>query len=151
MSNQDEIWKKLKTPLEVNPQFGETYASVNERFLRYKASGQCVKCPMSGSIFNTPYRRTISKGMAAGLRVIYQNQVLKKQTESAPNAFADFTKLRHWGLIQQFGDSKMWFITPAGENFVTNKQSAPKYAIVRNNETVEFLGENLYYNDIVNK
>jgi hypothetical protein len=151
MKNQQDIWKKMTTPIEIEPYLNEPFESVKARFDAHVIGGYCVKCPMSGTVHNMPYRRTISKGMARAMKQIYRIQVNGINNGVAPNQFADFTKLRHWGLIKQGEESSHWIITETGIDFARGSIGLPKYAVVVNNVLKQFLGDNLTIDEILSK
>lgn len=151
MQNNDEIWKKMTTPIEIEVSDIDMYYDIKERFDAHIMGGYCVRCPLSGTIHNMPYRRAISKGMARAIKLLYRIQVSKINDGTAPNQFADFTKLRYWGLIQQAGETSHWNITQAGIHFVEGRTGVAKNAIVVNNVRTQFMGERVYIDDILNK
>lgn len=151
MSDHNEIWKKMTTPKTINVAYQRPFSDVENEFNRLVSDGVCVKCPLSGTIHNMPYRRAISKGMARAIKLLYRIQVSKINDGTAPNQFADFTKLRYWGLIQQAGETSHWNITQAGIDFVEGRTGVAKKAIVVNNVRTQFMGERVYIDEILKK
>lgn len=149
-TNHDEMWKQMTTPKEIDIHGHENYMVVKDKFDTWRNQGVCVRCPMSGTIHNMPYRRSISKGMARALKTLYRIEVSKINDGTAPNQFADFTKLRYWGLIRQ-NDAGHWRITQNGIDFVDGCLKVAKYAIVVNNERTQFLGESISIDEVLNK
>jgi len=150
MTKHDEIWKKMTTPIEVNIGGNELFSSVRFRFKQHLSAGTCVKCPLSGTIHNMPYRRSISKGMARALKLIYRIQVSKINDGTAPNSFSDFTKLRYWGFIRQ-NDVGHWLINDYGIKFVEGDVRVAKYAVVVNNAIKEYMGDSISIHEILSK
>lgn len=150
MKNHDDIWKQMTTPKEIEAQPYETFNEVKKRFNDIRALGTCIRCPMSGTIHNMPYLRSISKSMAKALKILYRIQVSKINDGTPPNAFSDFTKLRYWGLIRQ-DESGYWRITENGIAFVEGRISIAKYAIIVNNVQKQFMGDSLSIHDIMAK
>lgn len=150
MKSNDDIWKKMTTPIEIEVFANENFVSVKERFEAHRKGGYCVKCPLSGTVHNMPYRRSISKGMARALKLLYRIQVERINDGTAPNQFADFTKLRYWKLIRQ-DETGHWRITPKGIDFVRGVVRVEKHAIVVNNVCSQFMGDELSLNEILSK
>jgi len=147
MTHDQDIWKAMKTPKDLHANPWDDYGNIENQFLSLKNSGVCVRCPMSSTVHNVPYRRSISKGMARALRLLYRIQVSGINDGTAPNSFSDFTKLRYWGLIRQDENSSHWRITDNGIAFVEGKLTICKYAIITNNVRTAFLGDALSFND----
>lgn len=150
MKNHDDIWKQMTTPKEITVYDGDSFEWVKENFDMMRNDGVCIKCPMSGTIHNMPYRRSISKSMARSLKLLYRIQVERINDGTTPNSIGDFTKLRYWNLIRQ-DDAGYWRITDTGIGFVSGFWRIKKYVIVLNNECVQFMGDDLTINDILNK
>lgn len=146
--HENKTWKQIQEPIDIKADLGESFDSVKERFDLFKQQGICVRCPISGTIHNVPYRRTISKGMARALKQLYRIHIAKINDGTAPNHFADFTKLRHWGLIYRDKDG-LWRITQAGIDFVEKKTALPKYCVVVNNVRKFHVGDALTIDEVL--
>ena len=124
------------------------------------------------------YRRTISKSMARGLKILYDNFIDLKFVkcynvgelflfqDDAKNLAADFAKLRHWGLISpckeesDFSGRKYsigcYKITPKGTLFVEGATSVLKFIYINKdgNKVDNYCEENgdhtalMYFNDV---
>lgn len=151
MENHDDIWKKLTTPHELNTQPFDTFDTIKARFDDLRQSGTCVKCPMSGTIHNMPYRRSISKAMAKALKKLYAIQVDRVNDGISPNSFSDFTKLRYWNLIRQDEGTGHWRITDTGIGFLRGVTHVKKYAIIVNNVCKQYMGDDVTINEVLSK
>jgi hypothetical protein len=99
--------------------------------------GEDVKhCPHCGQVMML-YRRNIRANMLYCLRKLFfthkTNPMKCNDIDKRSNVISDFSKLRHWGLIQNH-DHNMWSITEFGIKFILGKASIRKYVWVYNNQ-----------------
>lgn len=143
-------WEELTTPiiLDVKDQFGDfaLFYEVKQLLDKYDHDLVCYRCPLSGDLRNMYYRRTISKAMAQALVML-----VRGRGTVHPRAVCDFTKLRHWDLIQLDEEQEHWRPTDLGVNFVNGHASVPKYAVIVNNRFVDNYGDQVYCHQILEK
>jgi len=150
MSNHDDIWKAMRTPRELPIFTGDSFEKIKQSFDYILSQGECVRCPMSGTVHNMPYRRTISPSMARGLQHLYDAQVKGLKIDGTPNHFADFTKLRHWNLIYKMNEGG-WRISKVGIDFVEGRNAMQRHAVVVNNKVVKYMGYPVSFKGALNK
>lgn len=103
-----------------------------------------VECPCCGIRHNQVYMRRIYKTIARALKFFSTGR-----RDVTASSIGDFTKLRHWGLIDHDDQSPFWKITEKGYSFLNNEISIPKVVFIQNNEVVGFGDEKVFFHEIV--
>lgn len=122
-----------------------------------KALNKGCRCPVCDQ-FVKVYSRTINCTMARQLIAAYKEfgvgqffHVSKLVLPGSASA-GDFPKLLHWGLIQGVPhapgeDAKrtagLWAVTQAGSDFINDRLTVPKYAVLYNTQLLELTGEEI--------
>lgn len=119
-----------------------------------------VECPLCEQ-FAKVYRRKIHAGMAADLIRVYarkQRQWHHVRTVLGHDG-GDYAKLQHWGLIVESGERRAdgstragwWAITAAGEAYVHNQLTVPKYARLYAGRCLNLTGDLVSVRDALGK
>ena len=118
-------------------------------------------CPYCGQR-TFVYARTLRYNQVICLRILNKSPLkfegLKAiEISSHKNLISDFSKMRHWGLIDYGTRKNTWKITERGIAFLRGKISVIKYVFIFNNELQEqpddsdLKQEMLYWWDISKK
>jgi len=114
-----------------------------------------VFCPCCKRFVKT-YKRKLNSGMGVTLIRIYKHSltwihVIDFLREHNFHDSRDWTRLKHWGFLEESGDtpengtkkSGLWKITPKGILFVTAQISCSKYIVLSEDELVNYDGEQI--------
>lgn len=116
-------------------------------------------CPLCGQR-TAIYARTMRANQVLCLRLLNKNPykfegVKANEISDRTNLISDFSKLRHWGLIEPGKDPNTWKITARGIAFLEGKISVVKYVFIFDGKVVEqpedstVTQELLYWYDIM--
>lgn len=155
--------------------FGATSALASiKRETMDAAQGDGCRCPVCDQ-FVKVYRRKISSAMAGGLITAMKRygsdehfHVNDIANLMRINVCPDFTKLKHWGLIEQCEhltgmegkkNSGVWKLTTKGTDFARGNFRLPKYVFLYDGKTqgksdetasiLECLGDKFDYNELM--
>lgn len=129
------------------------------------------RCPCCTQ-FAKVYKRKVNSTMARGLIDIYRNagiewcHVRSLRSSSHAGDNREESKLRYWGLLEEETDrrgdggrSGWWRVTPEGEEWVLNRSSVLKYALLYDGRCLghrgelvtikDALGEKFRYDDLM--
>lgn len=131
----DKFSKELKVPKK--PKQISSFKKLHEK-------GVFVECPCCNTKHNQIYKRKIYKSLVKALKVLAD-----KNHELDAASVGDFTKLRHWGLIQSLGTDGSWDVTSDGLNFLSGRLEVPEYLFIQNNIVIGKSDETVFIKDVV--
>lgn len=129
-------WEKIYRDDEVIEVF------TKDQFDKALSENKQVRCPCCGKEYNTLYRRKVYKAMIDAL--VRLNRGFGGIHHSS---VGDFTKLQHWGLVQNNGESG-WSITDDGREFLAGSLDIPKYVYLINNVPVGYSEQTIYVDGV---
>lgn len=104
-------------------------ASSKEKLAFHINAGDYVECPCCSKKFNVIYKRRLYKTIVQGLRNLHQKKGFNA-------SLSDFSKLKHWNLIEETNSRGHWRITQTGIDFLAGKISVSKYVFIQNNNKI---------------
>lgn len=137
---------------------------------------QGVVCPCCGQ-YAKRYHRPLTAAMAYGLVIVGRHQMqaqkavprdegwvhverLLKDTPGIPSSIrGDFTKLRHWGLIEQAWGKRpdgstrngYWRVTAEGFDFIAGRSTVASHVVIYNDKREGFAGEAITIKDAIRR
>lgn len=86
------------------------------------------------------HKHSLTKSLARILTLIplMSEFHLQKHLKLTKNEYANFQKLKYWGLVEKvYGKSGYWIVTTLGRKFVFGEISVPRTVITFNNRVID--------------
>jgi hypothetical protein len=128
-----------------------------EEFMKKLREGETADCPYCGR-HSQIYKRKIHKTIAVILIKLYRaggdKDFLHFTDFAILRAGGEFALAKHWGLIlgathepEEKKTSGKWMLTKEGVDFVMNRTSIKKYALVFDDRCIDLYGEDVTIKD----
>lgn len=104
--------------------------------MNHSSKDLCYHCGASMMKNHYSFNRVILRALVK----LFRSQGIKsKDLNLTKSEYANFTKLKHWGLIWKQEDG-LWFCTKKAEDFLSGKIKIPKEIYYFRNKVIEEIG-----------